>query len=399
MIEIVDRQDCTGCTACFSVCPENCISMNKDKDGFNYPEVNHDRCTECSLCIKICPVINVPVVNNIPKAYACINKDELLRMQSSSGGIFTAIAGVILDRNGIVFGAAFDENFNVAHQSANSHEELQKLRGSKYVQSQINTSYINTKSFLDQGRLVLFSGTPCQIAGLKAYIQKDYKNLFCVDLICHGVPSPKVWTKYVKFRCELASSSPQRISFRRKDYGWKRYSVSFLFKNDTEYLNNLRDDIYMKAFLKNISLRPSCYSCKFKMIHRQSDITLADFWGVDNIFPDMDDDKGTSLIFVNSENGNFLFNAIKNKMQYREVEISKAIKYNSSAVNSVVPHPARAEFFKNIDFLSFDKLVCKYCSDPISVRIKNYTKIFLKKVGLLNIIKKLLGKVRLSTRK
>jgi len=392
MIEIVDRKECTGCSACSSVCPEKCIAISEDKDGFSYPEVNHGKCIKCSLCIKICPVINVPVVNNIPKAFACINNDEEFRMQSSSGGIFTAIANVILNRNGIVFGAAFDENFNVTHQFVDSHDGLEKLRGSKYVQSRINTSYIKTKSFLDHGKLVLFSGTPCQIAGLKSYLQREYENLFCVGFICHGVPSPKVWNKYIKYRSECASSSPQRISFWRKDYGWKRYSVSFLFKNDTEYLSNLRDDIYMKAFLTNISLRPSCYSCKFKTIHRQSDITLADFWGISNIFPDMDDDRGTSLIFVNSEKGNFLFNAIKEKMQYREVEINEAIKYNSAAVKSVTPHPARAEFFRNLDHLSFDKLVYKYCSDPISTRIKNHIKIFLQKVGLLNITKKLLGK-------
>lgn len=393
MIEIVDRKECTGCSACFSVCPEKCIAISEDKDGFSYPEVNHGKCTKCSLCIKICPVINVPVVNNFPKAYACINKDEGMRMQSSSGGIFTVIANEILDRKGVVFGASFDENFNVTHQFVASREELQILRGSKYVQSQINTSYIKTKNFLKRGRLVLFSGTPCQIAGLKSYLQKEYENLFCVDFICHGVPSPKVWTKYVEFRSERASSSPQRISFRRKDYGWKRYSVSFLFENDTEYLNNLQDDIYMKAFLKNISLRPSCHSCKFKTIHRQSDITLADFWGIDNIFPDMDDDKGTSLIIVNSEKGNFLFNVIKEKIQYRETDINEAIKYNSSAAKSATIHPARAEFFRNLDKLPFDKLVCEYCSAPISTRIKNYIKNILQKVGLLDITKKLLLKI------
>jgi len=392
MIEIVDRKECTGCSACFSVCPENCIAMEVDNDGFHYPEVNHDKCTKCSLCIKICPVINAPVIDNIPKAYACISNDEELRMQSSSGGIFAAMANEILDRKGIVFGAAFDENFNVTHQFVDSHHELEKFKGSKYVQSQINTSYIKTKSFLDQGRLVLFSGTPCQIAGLKAYLQKDHENLFCVDIICHGVPSPKVWNKYIKYRSDSASSSPQRISFRRKDHGWKRYSVSFIFKNETEYLNNLCDDIYMRAFLKNISLRPSCYSCKIKTIHRQSDITLADFWGISNIFPDMDDDKGTSLVFVNNQKGNSIFNVIKDKIKYREVDINEAIKYNSAAVKSVAPHPARTEFFRNLDHLSFDKLVYKYCSDPISTRIKNYIKIFLRKAGLLNITKKLLGK-------
>lgn len=366
--------------------------MEEDNDGFYYPEVNHEKCTKCTLCIKICPVINVSVVNNIPKAYACINNDESLRIRSSSGGIFTAMANEILDRKGVVFGAAFDENYYVTHQFVDSHDELEKLRGSKYVQSKINTSYIKTKSILDQGRFVLFSGTPCQIAGLKAYLQKDHENLFCVDIICHGVPSPKVWNKYIKYRSESAASSPQRISFRCKDYGWKRYSVSFLFKNDTEYLNNLRDDVYMKAFLKNISLRPSCHSCKFKTINRQSDITLADFWGIRNIFPDMDDDKGTSLVFVNNQKGNSIFNAIKDKIQYREVDINEAIKYNSAAVKSVTPHPDRAEFFRNLDHLSFDKLVYKYCSDPISTRIKNYIKIFLRKAGLLNIAKKLLGK-------
>lgn len=397
MIEIVDRKECTGCSACFSVCPENCIAMKVDNDGFHYPKVNHYKCTKCTLCIKICPVIDVSVVNNIPKAYACINNDEALRMQSSSGGIFAAMANEILNRNGIVFGAAFDENFNVTHQFVDSHDKLEKLKGSKYVQSQINTSYIKTKSFLDQGKLVLFSGTPCQIAGLKSYLQREYEDLFCVDFICHGVPSPKVWNKYIKYRSESASSSPQRISFRRKDYGWKRYSVSFLFKNDTEYLSNLRDDIYMKAFLTNISLRPSCYSCKFKTIHRQSDITLADFWGISNIFPDMDDDKGTSLVFVNNQKGNSIFNAIKDRMQYREAEINEAIKYNSSAIKSVLPHIKGEDFFRDLDNIPFDILVQKYCSDPIYIIIKNNIKDILNRIGLSRYIRVLFYKNNKNT--
>lgn len=389
-LEIKNKKDCMGCHACSNICPQNCISMESDTEGFWYPEVDYDKCIKCGLCVKVCPIINKKVVENNPKAYACNNKDEAVRLESSSGGIFTLVAEQIIDRDGVVFGVRFDKDFKVVHSYIERKEELNKFRGSKYVQSKIGDTYQQVKSFLNQGREVLFTGTPCQISGLKSYLGQPYENLYCVDIVCHGVPSPAIWKKYVDFREKEASSPTQRIAFRQKYEGWKRFSVSFLFKNNTEYRKILNEDLYMKAFLKDLCLRPSCYNCEFKTLNRQSDITLADFWGIQNMLPEMDDDKGTSLIFVNSKTGQHVFNSISGDMKFKEVNINEAVKYNSAAIKSVKYNPKRDGFMAEEDTLPFDKLVAKYCNEPLQIRIKNKVRAGIKKIlvktKLINIV-------------
>lgn len=395
-LKIEDKKDCMGCHACSNICPQDCISMDIDNEGFWYPKVDYDKCIKCNQCVKVCPIINKKIVKNEPSAYACINKDEAIRLESSSGGIFTLIAEQVIDDGGVVFGAGFDENFKVMHSYIETKEELEKLRGSKYVQSKIGDTYKYVKDFLQQGRTVLFSGTPCQISGLKSYLGQAYENLFCIDIVCHGVPSPKVWDKYISYREDIAGSQAQRIAFRLKNEGWKRYSVLFLFKNNTEYIQNQRKDLYMRAFLKNVCLRPSCYKCEFKSLHRQSDITLADFWGIQKMLAEMDDDKGTSLIFVNSKNGQLMLDKIKGDILYKEVDINQAVSYNSAAIKSVEYSPKREGFFKELDQLDFDKLVKKYCTDKLGVRIKRKTKsvirLILQKTGTINLVKSILNK-------
>lgn len=275
----------------------------------------------------------------------------------------------MIDRGGVVFGAVFNDNFEVEHKYIETKENIELLRGSKYVQSKIGTSYRQVKDFLESGREVLFSGTPCQIAGLKNYLVKAYSNLLTVDLICHGVPSPYVWQKYIKFRENKAGSEISKITFRNKKMGWRQYSVSFLFTNNTEYNKIYSNDLYMTAFLKNISLRPSCYNCRFKTLNRPSDITLADFWGVQNIFPEIDDDKGASLIFINSQLGEKIYSEILDNIVYKEVDILDAVKYNSAAKKSPLPHINREKFINDINIYTFDKLVNKYCKDRISIKL------------------------------
>lgn len=388
--KINNKKDCMGCHACASICPKSCISMESDKEGFLYPNVDYNLCIRCKQCINVCPIINKEEVMNDPVAYSCINNDETIRLDSSSGGIFTLVAERVIARDGAVFGATFNDQFEVEHVFVETKENLEQLRGSKYVQSKIGNSYKKAKEFLDSGREVLFTGTPCQIAGLKSYLDKLYTNLSTMDIVCHGVPSPDVWHKYVEFRETVAGSLAQRIAFRRKDEGWKRYSVSFLFKNNTEYRQNLRNDLFMRAFLKDVCLRPACYDCKYKGLNRQSDLTLADFWGVQNILPEMDDDKGTSLIFVNSEMGQRLFNEVKDKMLYQEVDINEAVKYNSAAIKSVKYNPKRDGFMAEKESLPFDKLVAKYCNEPLQRRIRNKVRSGIKKIlvktKLINIV-------------
>lgn len=395
-LKIKEKRECMGCYGCFNICPQDCISMESDIEGFWYPEVDYDKCIKCGLCVEVCPIIHKTKVDNIPKAYACNNKDEAVRLKSSSGGVFTLVAEQVLDSGGVVFGVGFNRNFEVVHSYIDKKEEIDCFRGSKYVQSKIGHAYDQVENFLEQGRKVLFTGTPCQISGLKSYLGKEYDNLFCMDNICHGVPSPKVWEKYVSYRKDEAGSSVQRIAFRLKNEGWKLFSVSFLFSNDTEYIKNQKKDLYMRAFLKDICLRPSCYDCKFKTLNRESDITLADFWGIQNVLPEMDDDKGTSLIFINSQEGQTMLDNIKSELEYKEVDINKAVSYNSAAIKSVNMNPNRNVFFQELDYLEFDKLVKKYCTDKLQIRIKRKIRsagiFILKKTGTMDLAKNILNK-------
>ena len=368
MINIVNKNECMGCHGCYNICPKNCIEMKVDVEGFKYPHINLQECIKCNLCEKVCAILNDKKVDNNPRAYACYNKDEIIRGESSSGGIFSLVAEKILNDNGVIFGACFNEKLDVIHTYTANIKEIKKFRGSKYVQSNIGESYSDVKKFLEKGKKVLFTGTPCQISGLKRYLQKDYKNLFCMDIICHGVPSPKSW---IKFRNSISNEKKiTNINFRNKSSGWKSYCFSIEFDDKSELKINRSENKYMDGFIGDIFLRPSCHECRFKSLNRESDITLADFWGIENIKPEMDDDKGTSLIFVNSIEGKKMINKIIDFIRIQEVDINEAIKYNISAIKSSYCNPRRKYFFKNIDKMNFDKLVVKSLMDPLHIRIK-----------------------------
>jgi len=378
---IKNPADCTGCYACYSICPKDCISMEIDAEGFWYPHIDIDECIDCGACDRVCPIFNKKEIINEPVAYACINKNEKVRLESSSGGIFSLVADMILDRNGVVFGALFDDNFKVIHNYINTKNELNKLRSSKYVQSKIGDSFKKAKAFLDEGRLVLFSGTPCQIAGLYSFLGKSYDNLYSIDLICHGVPSPEIWEKYVNYREKEAKSKATKISFKDKREGWKSSSQYFRFKNGKEYIKNIRSDLYLKAFLQDICLRPSCYECQFKSIHRESDITLADFWGIENVLPEMDDNKGTSAVFINSKKGHDMFKQIECDMITKKTDIDDIIAYNTAAIQSSTYNSKRSFFMKEKDSRDFDKLVNKYCGESLTFTVKRKLKNSLKNMS------------------
>lgn len=353
MIKITDKHKCCGCTACVSVCPKKCISLSEDTEGFLYPVVDSVKCIDCGFCELVCPVLH-PVNNGIePLVYAAINNDESVRLQSSSGGIFTLIAELVLDRGGVVFGACFDQNWNVVHDYTETKEGLARFRGSKYVQSHVGNSFTQVKSFLDSGREVLFSGTPCQVAGLKNYLRKPYSNLLTVDLVCHGVPSPEVWKKYLQETVSRAYGIKKKkvvnfgdyisdISFRAKDKGWKKFNIKIIFHNGKVEMMPFFENPYMNAFLSDLSLRPSCYACPTKLHYVQSDITLADFWGVNEIKPDIDDDKGCGLILIScKENFDFL---CKMDCKLLQQQLERVVEYNP-CILSTVNEPANRDFF------------------------------------------------------
>ncbi|MBQ9530750.1 MAG: polysaccharide pyruvyl transferase family protein [Eubacterium sp.] len=351
------KQDCCGCHACYNACPKGCISMEYDLEGFWYPGINEELCIHCNMCKKVCPAVNVDKTDNNPVSYLGFNKEQQIRKNSSSGGMFTPIAEKIIDDGGVVFGAAFNEKYEVEHIKVESKEELNKLRGSKYVQSGIGDTYKQVKQLLKEGIKVLFTGTPCQIEGLYSYLDNVEKtNLFTQDIICHGVPSPNVWNEYLKYISN--GEEIKNISFRSKKYGWHYFSM-YIQTVKKNYTKRLDEDLFLKLFLDNTILRPSCYNCKFKKEIRVSDFTLADCWRPNMVKSQLkDDDKGLSMLFVNSEKGKELFNEIKDSYVLQEIDYELASASQSAATSSVKPNNHRSDFFtefSNNDFKYIDK--------------------------------------------
>lgn len=364
MITIKEKAKCSGCYSCINICPKKCIEMREDEEGFEYPVVNKNVCINCNLCEKHCPIENKERNIEEPIAYAAINKNEEIRRESSSGGMFTLLAEAILDKGGVVYGAAFNDEYIVEHIKVTQKEDLKLLRGPKYVQSKIGTIYEDVRDSLQNGKWVYFTGTPCQVDGLLTYLGKEDSHLICQDIVCHGVPSPKIWKWYLK-QIKLNNA---RISFRDKSTGWESYS--FTINQKKKFTQYASDNLYMRAFVKNLSLRPSCYECQSKGIKRKSDITLGDFWGINKVCPEMQDGKGTSLIFVSSEKGIRLLNEIKDKIELRKVTIADAVKYNPAIIVSSSQPTERTEFMKKIGKGKFNKITYRYVKDPFLLRMK-----------------------------
>lgn len=350
MITITNKQDCCGCSACASVCPKQCITMKADDEGFLYPVVTEADCIDCGLCEKICPELH-PFEGQTPQeAFAAINNDQPVRMNSSSGGIFYLLAEKTIAEGGIVFGARFDEQWQVVIDYAETMEGVKAFMGSKYVQARMATAYTDAKSFLQSGRKVLFSGTPCQIAGLHHFLRKEYPNLLTVDIICHGVPSPKVWSRYLDEVVTAGRKAVSNVEFRNKRDGWKRFNFAMQYDEDDASVSlccSASSNHYMRAFLRDMILRPSCYDCKAKSGRSHSDITIADFWGVGKQLPEMDDDKGTGLVLINSEKGIDALDWSKTTRVATTAEF--ALGNNIAYHRSVAPHPKRAEFFQHLN--------------------------------------------------
>lgn len=343
MITIRDKKDCCGCHACTSICAKHCITMHSDEEGFLYPVVDKDACTDCGLCEKVCPVINQSEPRKPLKVYAAKNKNEEIRRQSSSGGIFTLLAEKIINEGGVVFGARFNDNWDVIHSWTDTIEGIAAFRGSKYVQSKIGDTYREAREFLKQGRQVLFSGTPCQIAGLKLFLRKEYDNLLTVDVVCHGVPSPKIWSEYLS---SLQLTNIGLISHKDKSTGWRGYSFSIKdIDGKLIYIEKACYNKYMNAFVKNYIIRPSCFLCPAKAGKSLSDITLADFWGVEHFIPQIDDNKGTSFMCCNTQKGTLIVKGLD--FISANADYQKSLIYNSCIVQSTSEPIDRNNFWED----------------------------------------------------
>lgn len=346
MINITQAKDCCGCGACAQICSRNCITMTADAEGFLYPQLDTASCIRCNACDKVCPILThkTPEASAV-EAYAAYAQDQEVRNASSSGGLFSLLAQWVLKNGGVVFGAAFAEDFSVHHVRIRKEEELPLLRGSKYVQSRIEDTYREVRSALTSGQTVLFTGVACQIAGLKAFLKKDYAQLYTVDVLCHGVPSPKIWQQYLRAQETAFGSKVQDVKFRSKTLGWKVFSMELSFRNGAIYSKPFPEDAFMQFFLENICLRPSCHDCRFKSLPRSSDLTLGDAWGIGGTMPDMDDDGGTSIVLVNTEKGQALFQNIRQHITLRQGDADTLLPPGADSRISVAAHPRRKAFF------------------------------------------------------
>lgn len=368
MIQIEDKSKCCGCNACGDVCAHSAITFKTDIEGFWYPVVDKDKCVECGLCEKICPIINKARQSRYaePKVFAAYNKDEEVRLDSTSGGLHSALANVMYNEGAYVCGAVYNKDHTVSHIVSHDKQILPQIRSSKYLQSSMLGEYKEIRSLLRNGEKVFYCGTPCQVQALYNFLGKDYEKLITCDFICRGVNSPKVFLKYMDMLEKRYGSKASGIKFKNKKFGWHNFSMRVDFENGEQYCEDRWHDLFFIGYLQcgNFS-RPSCYDCQFKGFPQKSDITLADFWGIENIDSSMDQDKGTSLVMVNSDKGMKLFNAAKDQLVWKEFTIDDARKGNPAMDSSLKPVAKnRDAFFKALDEMPFDKVAAKFFPLP-----------------------------------
>lgn len=376
MINITEKSNCCGCCACGDKCPKQAISFKTDAEGFWYPEVVNEKCIDCHLCEKVCPLLNLnQFQSKEPKtSFYAINNNEVERDNSSSGGIFIMLMKKTIKEGGVVFGATYDEEWMVHHTSADDLQDALKFQGSKYVQSKAEGCYNDVWKELKDGRRVLFAGTACQIAALKCFLDKEYDNLVTIDVVCHGVPSPGIWRNYLS---ELKTNKEIiAINFRDKSTGWRNYSLTVHFSDGSELKESHYKNLYMQGFLHDLYLRPSCHNCKFKEGKCGSDITLGDFWGIEKVRSEVDDDQGVSLVLANTPKGDHLIKTITPTIA--EVSYSQAVQGNACIVRCTPENKWRKAFWEHYQNEGLVKSV-KYvvqCQKPsllkkVVVRIKN----------------------------
>lgn len=393
MIEITEKQNCCGCTACESICPKECIQMKADEEGFLYPVVDTEKCVQCGACNKVCPIQN-PIKEEVreQKAYLVQHKDEQVRLESSAGGAFTAIATVVIEKGGVVFGAAYDDNFQVHHTYVENVEDIRKFRNSKYVQSNLGDSFKQVKKFLKENRWVCFSGTPCQIEGLSKYIG-GHSRLLLVDVVCHGVPSPLIWKKYLEYQ-DAISCKPDNIRFRDKFYGYKYSTMSVIKDGKNVYHAGSQLDPMLRAFFNDTCDRPSCYACSFKKRYRVSDLTIWDCFSVYDFDKEMDDDKGTTRVLSHSKKGDVIVDEIQKLVKCREVQPDQLVAGVKEMTESVEMNSKREAFMADAKVLYGKELFGKYYPVTTKVKVKTMIRQVLLVMGIYGTMKKCLNRMR-----
>lgn len=357
--------------------------MQEDNEGFLYPHIDVEHCVDCGICEKVCPVLNAEKEKVNPEQIAVIvqHKNTEVLEQSTAGGAFTAIAEYILDNNGVVFGVAFTDDYTVKHTYITSKDELFKFRNSKYVQSDTAGTFKQAKDFLDEGRLVCYSGTPCQIEGLRHFLRKDYENLVLVDVVCHAVPSPGLWRKYLNIFSEN-NGDIASIRFRDKALGYQYSTMEIKNKNGKIYRGGLESQLWMRMYFSSMIIRPSCTACAFKKQYRNSDFTIWDCFNLHSIDKDFDENCGTTRVLIHSIKGKKIFDSVKNNIKYKVIPVDLAVKGVYELVKSHPSNPLREQFFKDAEKLEPEVLFNKYFPYGIKLKIKKGARLVLNRMGL-----------------
>lgn len=385
---IDNKYNCSGCSACVHSCPKKCITMITDDEGFKYPLINEDVCIGCGICFKICPWQKGDISDTInkrlekPLVFAIKNNNQV-RLHSTSGGAFTAISDYILSNKGFVCGATFNpENEEVEHILSNSVKGRNKMRGSKYVQSNLNDSFVKIRELLENDSYVLFSGTPCQAAGLASFLGKDYPKLIIIDILCHSTPSPRVFKDIIN----REDKTVKNIVFRDKSCGWRNSYKLTLIKDN----GNVTNSTYLNLFFKGLINRPSCYNCKFTNTVRPSDITIGDYWNIKNVNPSFEDTLGVSCVLINTEKGLDVFNHIKNSLSCIQTELKPAIQFCMS--RPVSEPKLRKKYWYDYNKFGINYIENKYGHYDLIDNLKsNIVAPIVRKLGLSNIIRKILN--------
>lgn len=393
MIHIQDKSRCTGCTACASVCPHSAISMTADEEGFLYPQINNDVCTDCGLCERICPARKPAEYEPQRKrrGFLVQHGNDRILSDSTSGGFFTAIADWTFQQGGAVCAATFDDEFHVMHAFAEAGADLHRFRGSKYVQSDLNDCFLRIREMLENGRRITFVGTPCQVYGLKAFLGREYEQLYTVDLVCHGVSSPKLWDSYLQYQQKKYHAKAIDVYFRSKKYGYQSETMKIRFSNGREYAQTISIDPMMRCFHANIASRPSCYACPFKLLERCSDFSIYDARNAHRLLPGNPrmDDRGYTNVIAHTARAAHLINELPD-LHVTEIDVEAAIALDGKMIRQCgAPHPKREGFYQNLSPDSIEKQVQAYLPVSTAGRLLRQTRPLLYKLGLFNLAKKL----------
>lgn len=394
VINLINKTDCSGCGACVCACPAKCLSMKSDREGFYYPHIDDKNCINCGKCLSVCSVKSKPgTCSYNRRVFMVQHKNDRIRRESTSGGAFTAIAEHIIKNGGIVFGAGMDKNFRVCHMPAYDIEQLALFRNSKYSQSDLGDTFLKIKKHLTEGKKILFSGTPCQVAGLKKNLPNNEENLITVDVVCRGIPSPLVFEKYINYQKKKFGEF-DKVLFRDKYSGYTHTAMSLYRNNVCLYHNGLEYDPMLKLFYQGMICRPVCSNCRFKEMDRCSDFTLWDCFSAAEINSKFDDNKGTTFVMLHSKKAEMIFEKIQDNIRACEGETERVCNSTAEMFKSISHNPAREEFFRDVNSMLPEQLFNKWTPITLKVRLNKLLRNILAKLGLYYIVKNLAAKLK-----